>query len=169
MNNKEQKGWIIRSWESGIKKDRDEALKTLLKYYGNEEVFKRRQEEGYTRASFGVGPWFHMDLKPDGYYRFIDSGRLELHTVKIDNDTPMRILPAEAIRIVGVWIFFHPDGRVASYENLKIDAFGWKRRGPKIETEFNSEEDFDKFTSDFGIEFVNDKLRISELLQYFKE
>ena len=169
MSNKEQKDRIIKSEKGNVKKDEVEALKTLLKYYGNEEIFRRRQEEGYDLASFGVGPWFHMDLKPDEYNRFIDSGRIGLHKIKIEDEPTMLILPAEAIRIVGVWIFHHPDGRTATYENIKIDALGWKRRGPKLETIFANEEDLNEFVNDYGIKLTKDKLRISELLPYFKE
>lgn len=168
MSKKEHKNQTIKSWKENPKEDRDEALNTLLKYYGDEEVFKRRQEEGYTRASFGVGPWFHMDLRPDGYIRFIDSGRIKMHKIKINDNPTMTVLPAEAIRIVGVWIFFHPNGRVVTYENIKIDAYGWKRRGPKIETIFNNEKELDKFISDYGIKYKKDKLLISGLLPYFK-
>jgi hypothetical protein len=146
----------------------EKTFKEKLNYYGEVSVFKKRLSQGYTHATFGSGSWFHMDLNPEKYWQFLDSARV--NTFQIEGKEELgQFLPAEAVRIVAVWVFFHPDERIATFEYLKVDAYGWKRPGPKIETEFSKEEDFKKFLESYDIDLVEEKIEISELLRYFSE
>ncbi len=145
-----EKSYLIINIQNRLERNREGAISELLEWYGDKGVFEKRLAEGYSQVSFGTGPWFHMDLQPDKYARFLNTSRI--HTSEMGE--VKNILPAEAIRIVSVWVFYHPDGKAATFEHLKLDAYGWHHPGPKIECEFANAESFQEFCQDFEIQLI---------------
>jgi len=144
----------------GLSENRNTELKDLVKYYGNKEFFRQKLSEGYLEATIGSGAWFHMDLEPEKYERFLDSSRV----LGVEMGDGIMMLSGEAMRIVAVWALYHPDGRVCTFENIKLDAQGWHRPGPKITTTFTDQSSFNQFLQDFEIQLLNERFKVSDLV-----
>src|SRR3989344_766402 len=102
------------------------VTRTKVKEYGKKEIFESRFKEGYELVSWGQSTWIH---KEGNEY----------------NDT----------RIVSMWAFYHPDGRIHTYQQPKIweeheGVEGEKhepatRYGTPFEAVYTSEADFDAY------------------------
>ncbi len=155
---------FVKSLASQFELDQQSMLKNWLCLYGEKEVFQKRQQEGYTHIRLGSGLWFHFDLNNEGYYRFLKSARIQTFT----DHNGINYLPAEEIRIVAITAFYHPDGRIATFENIKYRAHNWSIPGSRIESIFSITSDFDQFTDDFGVELIPE-INLSEINDFWNK
>jgi len=89
-----------------------------LNFYGDREVFEKREEEGYSQVNFGRGPWIKGE------------------------------------RVVGMFAFYHPDGKISILMTPKHDISGETIHGRRTEREFENEEEFKKFVEQWKIELA---------------
>lgn len=141
---------FVEGTASQFERDRESALNNWLYYRGEKDVYEKRQKEGYTHVRFGGGPWFYLGFNDEKYFHFVSSSRVET----ISGPDGMQYLSADALRIVDIAIFYHPDGSIATFEHIKYRSAGWGKSGPTIEAEFSTIDDFDKFIDEFGIELL---------------
>ena len=70
-------------------------------------------------------------------------------------------------RIVRLFVFYHPDGRIATYEHPKSEHDGTTFRGGPFEAEY-SEEEFQSYKEKFQIAFGG-KTSLAEVLEGWSE
>lgn len=66
-------------------------------------------------------------------------------------------------RIVSLWVFYHPDGGIATYEHPKFYDGSYTFRGQPFEEEYNK-EGFQKHLKRFQIK-LGEKYNLSELVK----
>jgi hypothetical protein len=137
--------------ERDLEQNRSKTIKHLLKYYGNTAFFREHRLQGYSTVRFGSGLWFHMDLQPEKF-------QLLCETTKLDSCW------SEAVRMMAVWIFIHPNGKMITFINLKLDINGWHCPGPKVTTYLQNNDELEKFLADFGIELLSETFETKELI-----
>ena len=71
-------------------------------------------------------------------------------------------------RIVGVWVFFHPNGRIITLETPKEDDGVATRRGRPQEVSYTRDE-LNKFVADWQINLRKDRTPIDELLRTVRD
>lgn len=69
-----------------------------------------------------------------------------------------RIEPTDDSELLGVFVFFHPDGKIATYEHPK--------QGTSFEKEYNSER-FQEYTEEQNIH-LSGKVTLEYIVKYLK-
>lgn len=70
-------------------------------------------------------------------------------------------------RIVGLFAFYHPDGKIATYESPKVDVAGSSVRGQPYEASYTSDS-FDQHIKTFQIR-ICERSSLENLLKQWSE
>ncbi len=70
-------------------------------------------------------------------------------------------------RLVGVFAFFHPDGRVATIQSWKFDGGDATVRGPREEVVYPDQAAFEKFISEWGVK-MSERRPFADTLEWMR-
>ena len=107
---------------------------SLLGMYGDRKYFQKKLDEGYSEVAFGSGPYI---TSPSGFLQK---------------------------RMVGMFAFFHPDGRIVTYETVK-QWLEWEsdpHRGHPPESQYNAKT-FEERCKDFQVS-LSEKATLADVV-----